>query len=376
MKLFEFEAKEILRKYGIATPKGSVAGNADEAARLAEEINKPAVLKSQVLVSGRGKAGGILFADNGDAARKAASSLIGSTIKGVVVKSLLVEEKLDIADEFYASVAVDRQAKKYVIMVSTAGGIDIEQVASASPDKITKHYVDPAAGFTKNDANVMTSGFPSINKQDAAKFAHVVSTLYDITLDNDAELVEINPLVKTESGEFVACDARMIVDDYALFRHPEFRDRRFVEIDETPREAEAKKHGMAYVDLDGDIGIVGNGAGLVMVTVDLVHYFGGKPANFLDIGGGAESDIIKRGVMLVMSKPEVKAVLINILGGITRCDIVARGVIDALQETKVKKPVAVRMIGTNEEEGINMLNQNGIQVSSNMEESVQQVLKL
>ncbi len=197
-----------------------------------------------------------------------------------------------------------------------------------------------------------------------------------MTIDNDAELVEINPLAKTDSGEFIAADARIIVDDNALFRHPEFEDRSSARVDDTPLEAEARKQNLAYVDLSGDIGIVGNGAGLVMATLDLVDHFGGKPANFLDVGGGGNVDITKRGLLLVMSKPEVKAVVVNILGGITRCDIVAQAVIEALNEARVKKPIAVRMMGTNEEEGNQMLRQAGINSYPNMEKAVEEILKV
>ena len=376
MKLFEFEAKKILKEYGIPVPKGDIASNSDEAEVIAKEIGKPVVLKSQVLVSGRGKSGGIIFANDTTEAKKVASNLIGSTIKGNIVRSLLVEEKLNIVEQFYASVAIDRQAKAYIILASTNGGIDIEETALASPDRISRHWVDPALGFSGHNAEAMLAQFSNISKHDATKFAPIITTLYKVAVDYDAELVEINPLAKTALGEFIAADARIIVDDNAVFRHPEFKDRSSVRVDDTPREAEARRQKLAYVDLSGDIGIIGNGAGLVMATLDLVHLFGGRPANFLDIGGGAQAEVVKRGVMLVMSKPEVKAVLINILGGITRCDIVAQGIIEALNESSIKKPIAVRMIGTNEEEGAQILGQAGVHAYSNMEEAVREVLKL
>lgn len=376
MKLFEFEAKNILRKYGIATPRSDVASNSDEAELVAKEIGKPVVLKSQVLVSGRGKSGGIISANNPTEAKKVASKLIGNKVKGVVVGSVLVEEKIDIAEEFYASVAIDRQAKKYVILASTSGGIDIEEIAMTSPDKIARYQVDPLTGFSKHTAKAMLAQFSDIDKDDATRFSAIIYTLYDIAMDYDAELVEINPLVRTASGGFTACDARIIVDDNALFRHPEFEHRNFLSGEETAMEVKARKQKLAYVDLDGDIGIIGNGAGLVMATLDLVHLLGGKPANFLDIGGGAQAEAIKTAVTLVMSKPQVKAVLINILGGVTRCDIVARGVIEALNESTEKKTIAIRMIGTNEEEGCQMLRQAGVYTYSNMEEAIREVLRL
>jgi len=375
MKLFEFEAKNILKKYGIPVPKGDVASNSDEAEAIAREIGKPVVLKSQILVAGRGKAGGIVFVDDADEAKKAASNLIGSTIKESIVESLLVEENLDITEQFYASVAIDRQARSYIVLTSTEGGVDIEEVAQASPDKISRYWIDPETGLSQEEATEMLSRF-SMNKDDPAKLAAITNNLYTVAMDNDAELVELNPLVKTTSGEFVAADARIIVDDNAIFRHPEFEDKSSVRVDDTPLEAEARKQNLAYVDLEGDIGIVGNGAGLVMATLDLVHHFGGKPANFLDIGGGGNVDITKRGLTLVMSKPEVKAVLVNILGGITRCDIVAQAIIEALSESSVKKPIAVRMMGTNEAEGKRILDEAGINSYPNMETAVEEVLKV
>jgi len=376
VKLFEFEAKNILKQYGIPVPKGDVAISSDEAEVIAREIGKPVVLKSQVLVSGRGKSGGILFANNATEAKKVASTLIGSSIKETTVRSLLVEEKLNIVEEFYASVTIDRQARRYIVLASTSGGIDIEQVALASPDRISRHWVDPAVGFNKHSAESMIAQLPDINQHDATKFASIVATLYSVAVDYDAELAEINPLAKTAAGEFIAADARITMDDNALFRHPELADSSSLRVDDTPLEAEARRQNLAYVDLDGDIGIIGNGAGLVMATLDLVHLFGGKPANFLDIGGGAQSEVIKKAVMLVMSKPAVKAVLINILGGITRCDLVAQGVVDALNESAIKKPIAIRMIGTNEEEGTQILRQAGVHAYSNMEEAVEAVLGL
>ena len=376
MKLFEFEAKNVLRKYGTAIPEGNIASNSDEAEAIAREIGRPVVLKSQILVSGRGKSGGIIFANDAAEAKKVASDLIGSTIQGSIVKSLLVEEKLSIVEQLYASVAIDRQARRYIVLASTEGGIDIEETALASPDRISRHWVDPTLGFSEHAAKLMLVQFSNINQDDVTKFASIIHTLYKVAMDYDAELVEINPLAKTASGEFIAADARIIVDDNALFRHPEFEDRSSARADDTPLEAEARKQNLVYVDLSGDIGIIGNGAGLVMATLDLVNLFGGEPANFLDVGGGAQPEIIKRGVKLVMSKPEVKAVLINCLGGITRCDIVAQGIIEALNESAMKKPIAVRMIGTNEEEGSQLLHQAGVHVYSNMEEAVEQVLRL
>ncbi|MFC2035244.1 ADP-forming succinate--CoA ligase subunit beta [Chloroflexota bacterium] len=375
MKLFEFEAKDILKKYDIAVPKGTVVSNSEEAEITARDIGKPVVLKSQILVAGRSKAGGIVFANDTAETKKVASHLIGSTIKESMVTNLLVEEKLVITEQFYTSITIDRQAMAYVALASTEGGVDIEEVATTSPEKISRHWIDPVAGFDQPEAIDMLSRL-NVNKEDTNRLASILNTLYGVAIDNDAELVELNPLVKTASGEFVAADARIIVDDNALFRHPEFEERSSARVDDTPLESEARKQNLAYVDLSGNIGVVGNGAGLVMATLDLVHHFGGRPANFLDVGGGGNVDITKRGLLLVMSKPEVKVVLVNILGGITRCDIVAQAIIDALSEATVKKPIAVRMMGTNEAEGNQILHQAGINSYPNMEEAAEKALKV
>lgn len=375
MKLFEYEAKNILRNYGITVPRSGVARNPRDAESVARDIAKPVVLKAQILVSGRGKAGGIKTVNNAAEAKDTASKLIGSIIKNSVVGSLLVEEKLDIAEQLYASITVDRQAKTYVVLASTSGGVDIEEIAKTSPEKISRCWVDPTVGLKEKDAIKLVNSL-KMNQNDAAKFAFVINTLYKVVVDYDAELIELNPLVKTASGEFVAADARIIIDDNAIFRHPEFKERNLQREEDTPREAEARKQELAYVDLDGDIGIIGNGAGLVMATVDLIQVFGGKPANFLDIGGGAQPEIIKNGVVLVMSKPEVKAVFVNIFGGITRCDLVAQGVVEGLKVSKLKKPVVVRMIGTNEKEGDAILKEAGIGRYADAEEAARAVLKL
>ena len=375
MKLFEYEAKNILKEYSIPVPEGSVISNSNEAEVVAKYIGSPVALKSQILVSGRGKAGGIVFANDAIEAKRVASNLIGSNIKGSTVSSLLVEEKLDLVKQFYASITIDRQARTYIVLASTSGGVDIEEVAQTSPDKISRYWVDPTTGFSKQDAIEMLSRF-NLNEDDASKFASVIGTLYKIATECDAELIEVNPLGKTSSGELVAADARIIVDDNALFRHPEFKDKSSHRVDDTPREAEARQQKLTYVDLDGDIGIIGNGAGLVMSTIDLVQLLGGRPGNFLDIGGGAQTEIIKKGLILVMSKPEIRAVLVNILGGITRCDIVAQGIIEGLAKSSIKKPIVVRMMGTNEEKGARILHQAGINTYPSMEEAIAEVLKV
>jgi succinyl-CoA synthetase beta subunit len=375
MKLFEYEAKSILQKYGIAVPEGRIARTAGEARAIAGELGRPVFLKSQITVSGRGKAGGILAAANADEAEKVAADLLRKKIKDVPVRTLLVEEKLNLREQLYASVAIDRQAKSFVVLASTSGGTDIEEIARNCPEKISRFYVDPLAGVT-GDAAARIVGQFKLDKEKAAKLATILAVLYRIALENDAEMVELNPLAITTSGAFIAADARITLDDNALFRHPEFAERSLQREEDTPREAEARRRKFSYVDLDGDIGIVGNGAGLVMATVDMVYLYGGQPANFLDIGGGAQIEIIRDGVLLVMNKPEVKAILINILGGITRCDLVASGVVEGLQSAPVKKPIAVRMMGTNEKEGQEILTQNGIRFFPDLEQAAAAIIRV
>ena len=375
MKLFEFEAKNILKGYGIKVPQGSTAGTAAEAQLVAKKIGKPLALKSQILVSGRGKAGGIVFADDDTEAKKSASKLLGSTIKGCPVDCLLIEEKLDITEQFYASITVDRQARTYVALASTSGGVDIEEVAKEAPEKISRDRIDFESGFKAEDALGMLSQF-GMDQADAEQLAEALSILYTVVMDYDAELVELNPLVKTATGEFVAADARIIIDDSALFRHAELAEKRALRSEDTPREAEARGQGLAYVDLDGNIGVIGNGAGLVMATIDLVQHFGGSPGNFLDLGGGGQTEISKKGILLVMAKPEIDRVLINILGGITRCDVVAQAIIEALGESKVKNPITVRLTGTNERKAAQILRDAGIDSHHSMEAAIKTVVKL
>jgi len=373
MKLFEFEAKGILNRYGVTIPRGRVARSPEEAASIGTEIGGPVAVKAQVLASGRGKAGGIQFARDAAEARDQAVHLLGSRIKGSIADAVLVEQKLDVVRQLYVSVAIDPQAKSYAVLASRHGGVDIEEVAATDPDSMVRSWFEPTMGFSNRGADRIV-GRLGLSKPTSVSLPAVISSLCKIALEEDAELVEVNPLVVTSSGALVAADARVIIDDNALFRHPEFQSRSAERVDDTPLEAEARKQNLAYVDLSGDIGIIGNGAGLVMATLDLVDLFGGRPANFLDIGGGARPDIVRKSLLMVMSKPEVKAVLINILGGITRCDLVAQGVIDGLNEAPWKKPVAIRMIGTNEAEGTRMLQEAGVHVYSNMEDAVKRVL--
>ncbi len=410
MKLFEHEAKEVLRRRGLATPHGDIARSPATAVALANELGRPVVLKAQALVSGRGKAGGVAFAEGTQQAASAAARLLGSTVKGCRVDTLLVEERLDIAEQLYVSVVIDRQARRYVALASANGGGDIEEEAARSAAAVARHSIDPDTGFGREEARRLVERIPRSGRhgpsggdeaaprppEEADAIASVLAELYRVAIDYDAELVEVNPLVRTAgggspagacasggcscggfpAGTYVAADARIILDDNALYRHPEFAERALARADDSPLEAEARRQDITYVDLGGDIGIVGNGAGLVMATMDLIRFHGGEPANFLDIGGGAAADVIRSGLAFVMSKPEVKAVLVNVLGGITRCDEVARGVIEALQGTGCTKPVAIRMMGTNEQEGTLMLERAGVTVHHDMESAAGQIMRL
>jgi succinyl-CoA synthetase beta subunit len=369
VKLFEFEAKNILKGYGIKVPVGEVVKTPEEAFKVAEKIGKPVAIKSQVLVAGRGKAGGIRFAETPKETCLIASQLLGSKIKGLTVESLLVEEKLDISEEYYAGLTIDRTMKTYAILASTEGGVDVEEVAARSPEKIIKYNIDPLRSFEAWKI-ARKLGFKG---KDLSSFTNILLGLYRTSIDYDAELAEANPVVKTLSGDLVVADACMIIDDNALYRHQQFKDR-VVAGEYTALEAEARKLGLSYVDLEGNIGIIGNGAGLVMATLDVVKMFGGKPANFLDVGGGASPEVIKNALKVLFRNPRVKVVLMNIFGGITHCDRVAFGIAEALKEFREQKPLIVRIIGTREEEAEKILREAGIEFYREMEEAIKKAV--
>jgi succinyl-CoA synthetase beta subunit len=375
LKLFEYEAKQIFAKYGIPTPKGFLTTTVIEAREAAVKINAPVALKSQVLVAGRAKAGGILFANSPIEAEQVAAKLLGKEIKGVKVQSLWVEEKLAIKGELYFSITVDRANRCYVAVASSEGGVDIEQTAAVSPEKIIKVYIDPAYGFRLHHARLIAKRLGYVGSQ-MGDLASVFLRHYKSAMDYDAELAEMNPLVELVDGKFVAADARIIIDDNALFRHQEFKTRPMEEAELTPQELVAKKDGIAYVRLDGDVGIIGNGAGLVMATLDAIQLAGGRPANFLDVGGGATSEVVATALGIVMSDPSVKVVFINILGGITRCDEVANGVLEARKRAGFTKPIVIRLVGTNEEEGRRILTEAGIHFLDTMEEAAEKTVEI
>jgi len=375
LKLFEYEAKSIFARYDIPTPSGGLATNPAEARDIAIKINKPVAVKAQVLVAGRGKAGGILFAHSPEEAEKAAEKLFNMEIKGVKVQGVWVEEKVAVKKELYFSVTVDRSNRCYVAVASSEGGVEIEEVAAKAPEKIVKVFIDPVYGFRSYNARQVAKrlGYSGAQMLDLAS---ILLKHYQLTVEHDAELAEMNPLIEKPDGKFVAADTRIIIDDNALYRHPEFKERPLEEAELTPQELEAQKSRLAYVKLDGDIGIIGNGAGLVMATLDAIQLYGGSPADFLDVGGGASADMMAVALNIVLSDPRVKVVFINILGGITRCDEVANGILESRKRAGFTKPMVIRLVGTNEEEGRRILTEAGIHVLDSMEEAAKKTVEV
>jgi len=376
MKLFEYEAKNILTKYGIPTPNGGLATNASQAHEIATKLKPPFVVKAQVLVAGRGKAGGILFADSIADVEKATEKLLSMQIKGIPVRNVWIEEKVQIKKELYFGITTDRFNQSYVAIASTIGGMEIEEVAAEAPEKIIKFLINPQHGFRSFHARHIARKMGYAGSQ-LSELGRIFERLYCVGMDYDAELIEMNPLVETVDGKFVAADARIIIDDNALFRHQEYKKRLLEgESELSPQEIEAMKNDLAYVKLEGDIGVIGNGAGLVMATLDTIQYYGGKPANFLDVGGGAPAEKIATALKIVLSDPNVKALFINILGGITRCDEVARGILEAEEKIGATKPMVIRLVGTNEAEGKRILTEAGIHVLESMEEAAQRAVEI
>ncbi len=372
MKIHEYQAKEILRRFGIPVQPGKVAATPEEAEAIAREFNAPVVIKAQVYVGGRGKAGGIQFGDTPEQARDAAKRVLGMDIKGLTVNKVLVTPKLIIKEEYYVGVIMDRATQAPVIMVSAAGGIDIEEVAATSPEKIIKRPMDMRWGLLPEQARQMLAdaGMPSVV---VAKGGAILTALAKAFLAADASLAEINPLALMEDGSVMAADAKILIDDNALPRQPEFAT--WAEPEEAnPLEFEAKAEGLTYVKLDGDVGIIGNGAGLVMTTLDMVARSGGKPANFLDIGGGAKAEVMKKALLFVARDPQVKGILVNIFGGITRGEEVAKGIIMAQGELPPGMPIVARLSGTGEVEGRALLANAGLMWGTDMRDASQKIV--
>ena len=353
MKLHEYQSKLLFAQRGIPIPKGRVAATAQEAREIAAELGGRVVIKSQVLVGGRGKAGGIKVAKNLQDAEEYAAQILAMTIKGLPVRKVLVDEAAEIKTEIYLGVTNDRAAKCPVMMASSAGGVEIETVAAETPEKIIREHINPFLGLRDYQARNLAAGI-GLPREHWRAFGQMAAGLYQTYWETDATLAEINPLVINGANRLVALDGKIVVDDNALFRHLDLAEMRDVD-EEAPAETEARKYGLSYVKLDGEIGCMVNGAGLAMGTMDIISHFGGKPANFLDVGGGAGADKVAAALRIILTDKNVKAVLLNIFGGITRCDEVARGILKALEEVKTTVPMVVRLVGTNEEEGRRLL---------------------
>ena len=348
MKLHEYQGKALFRAAGLPVPDGRVATSPDEAAEIARELGR-VVIKAQVHVGGRGKAGGVKLAGTPEEAREVAGRILGMDIKGLTVHKVLVEPAIDIATEYYAGVVNDRGSKRYVLMLSSMGGVDIEEVAHSNPEAIVRLIIDPAYGLQDWALRqaMRDAGFAQAQ---ARELGRVLKGLYGVLLARDCLLAEINPLVITGDGKVVVADAKVDIDDNALFRQQDLLSYREESFD-NEMDRQATELGLTYVHLDGDIGVIGNGAGLVMNTLDVVTAAGGKPANFLDIGGGAQADQVVKAIDMVLSDPGVKGLIFNIFGGITRCDEVARGMLEAARRSPLRVPVVVRLAGTQEEAG-------------------------
>ena len=373
MKLLEYQAKEMLASLGIAIPPGKIARTPDEAAAACSELG-PVAVKAQVPVGGRGKAGGIKLAKTPEEARAAAGQIIGMDIKGFKVPLVYCESALEIGRELYLGFTVDRDARANILMLSAKGGIDIEQVAEDSPESIARLYPNPWRGPLDFELNqlVYRAGLGEL----ARPLSGMIKKLYRAIPDLDAITAEINPLVVTKSGELIAGDAKLEVDDNAMWRHKDLEQRFGADLEGDPYEVEAKKRGLTYVSLDGEIGIIGNGAGLCLSTLDLVQRAGGRAANFCDLGGGAKAEVVENALAVILMNPRVKGVLMNVFGGITRGDEVAKGLVAARDNLKMQLPLVVRLSGTREEEGRKILKENGIEPGANAWEAAQKIVEL
>ena len=354
MNIHEYQAKQIFAKYGVPTPKGIIANNVEEAVQAAKELGGPIwVVKAQIHAGGRGLGGGVKLAKSLDEVKKLADEILGMTLvthqtdaDGKLVQKIYIEDGADIKEELYLGVVLDRAKEMPIIMASTEGGMAIEDVAHDTPEKIIKVAVDPAVGFQGFHGRELVFALGITDKKEQSKFIKFASALYTLYMENDAEMIEINPLVKTGSGDFLALDGEMGFDDSALGRHPDIEDMRDLS-EEDADEREASQYGLSYIALDGEIGCMVNGAGLAMGTMDTINHMGGTPANFLDVGGSANAETVAKGFEIILKNPNVKAIFVNIFGGIVRCDRIANGILEATKITDVNVPVIVRLDGTN-----------------------------
>ena len=372
MKLHEYQSKQIFSKYNIPIPNGRVAATAQEACQIAEELGSRVVIKSQVLVGGRGKAGGIRLAKNPKEAEDLATQILGMEIKGLPVRKVLVDEAAQIEKEIYLGITNDRAARKPVMMASAAGGVDIEEVARETPEKIIRVYIDPLLGLRDYQARDIAAGI-DLPREHWRSFGQIARGLWDAYSSCDATLAEINPLVITADNRLLAVDGKMVLDDNALFRHPDLAEMRDLDV-EAPSEIEARKYGLSYIKLGGNIGCMVNGAGLAMTTMDIIKLFDGEPANFLDIGGGASADKVAAALRIILTDSNVKAVLFNVFGGITRGDEVAREIVAALDEIKTSVPMVIRLVGTNADEGRQILADANMITATTLAEAAQKAV--
>ncbi len=382
MKIHEYQGKEILRRFGVPTPRGIPAFSVDEAGKAAETLNRPvSVVKAQIHAGGRGKGGGVKVAKSIEDVRNLAAKILGMQLvthqtgpHGQQVRRLLIEEGADIGKELYVAAVVDRATQRVVLMASSEGGMDIEEVAAKTPEKIHKVVIDPMLGLTDKDAETLARriGIPEASLSQARK---VLQGLYRAFDETDASLAEINPLILTGDGKVVALDAKLNFDANALFRHPDIVEMRDLD-EEDPAEIEASKYDLSYISLEGDIGCLVNGAGLAMATMDTIKLYGGDPANFLDVGGGATAEKVTEAFKIMLKNPELKAILVNIFGGIMKCDTIANGIVAAAREVKLNVPLVVRMKGTNEDLGKKILAESGLPIiiADNMAEAAEKVV--
>jgi succinyl-CoA synthetase beta subunit len=381
MKIHEYQGKDILRQFDVAVPKGRVAFTGREAKEIAHEIGCPVVIKAQIHAGGRGKGGGIKVVSTPEEAEQTASKMLGMALvthqtgpEGRTVRKVLVEEAMKIAKELYLGIVIDRSCGRPVIMASEAGGMEIEEVAAQSPEKIIKEFIDPALGVQPFQARKLAFGL-NLDKGLISTATKFIINLFKVFVEKDCSLAEINPLVVTEDGRLLALDAKLNFDDNALYRHPDIVELRDLN-EEEPLEIEASKYKLNYIKLDGSVGCLVNGAGLAMATMDIIKHAGSEPANFLDVGGGASAETVENAFRILLSDRHVKAVLINIFGGILRCDILAQGIVEAAKKVAVKVPMVIRMEGTNVDKGKEILNQSGLNfaVANGMRDAAEKVV--
>jgi succinyl-CoA synthetase beta subunit len=374
VKLHEYQSKRIFAKYSVPIPNGEIATSPTEAREVAKKLGGSVVIKSQVLVGGRGKAGGIKVARNDAEAERLAEQILGMKIKGLTVEKVLIDETADIKNEIYLGIVIDRASQKPVIIASSEGGVEIEEVAKHNPDAIKRLSIDPQFGLMDYHARNLAFDL-GLPRTLVNQFMKILRGLYQAFIDTDASLAEINPLVITGEEKLLAVDGKIVLDDNALFRHPDLAELRDAQ-EESEAERQARAAGLSYVKLDGEIGCMVNGAGLAMATMDIVKHYGGEPANFLDVGGGAKADKVAAALRIILTDPKVKSVLFNIFGGITRCDEVARGILEALKEVPTDVPMVARLVGTNEEAGRRILAEANFPSASSLGEAAKKAVEL